>query len=68
MIWAEDEAKRKEQSELAARRKVQEEALKAGYGPTIAAESVQKLVDSVVRFQENSTRIIDEMRTLIREA
>jgi hypothetical protein len=44
--------------------KVQEEALKAGYGPTIAAESVQKLVDSVVRFQENSTRIIDEMRTL----
>jgi hypothetical protein len=44
--------------------KVQEEALKAGYGPTIAAASVQKLVDSVVRFQENSTRIIDEMRTL----
>jgi hypothetical protein len=44
--------------------KVQEEALKAGYGPTIAAESVQKLVDSVVRFQENSTKIIDEMRTL----
>ena len=44
--------------------KVQEEAIKAGYGPTIAAESVQKLVDSVVRFQENSTKIIDEMRTL----
>ncbi len=44
--------------------KVQEEALKAGYGPTIAAESVQKLVDSVVRYQENSTRIIEEMRTL----
>ena len=44
--------------------KVQEEALKAGYGPTIAAESVQKLVDSVVRFQENSTKIINEMRTL----
>ena len=44
--------------------KVQEEALKAGYGPTIAAESVQKLVDSVVRFQENSTTIINEMRTL----
>jgi hypothetical protein len=44
--------------------KVQEEALKAGYGPTIAAESVKKLVDSVVRFQENSHRIIDEMRTL----
>jgi len=44
--------------------KVQEEALKAGYGPTIAAQSVQKLVDSVVRFQENSTKIIDEMRSL----
>jgi hypothetical protein len=44
--------------------KVQEEAIKAGYGPTIAAESVQKLVDSVVRFQENSTKIIGEMRTL----
>ena len=47
--------------------KVQEEALKAGYGPTIAAESVKKLVDSVVRFQENSHRIIDEMRTLSTE-
>ena len=44
--------------------KVQEEALKAGYGPTIAAQSVQKLVDSVVRYQENSAKIIEEMRTL----
>src|SRR5512132_2554458 len=32
--------------------KVQEEALKAGYGPTIRAESVKKLVDSVVNYPE----------------
>ncbi len=32
--------------------KVQEEALKAGYGPTIRADAVKKLVDSVVTFQE----------------
>ncbi len=43
---------------------VQEEALKAGYGPTIRAESVKMLVDSVVKFQENSTAIISEMRKL----
>ncbi len=44
--------------------KVQEEALKAGYGPTIRAESVKKLVDSVVNYQERSLGIIDEMRKL----
>jgi hypothetical protein len=44
--------------------KVQEEALKAGYGPTIRAESVQKLVQSVADYQERSHDIIDEMRTL----
>ncbi len=43
---------------------VQEEALKAGYGPTIRAESVKMLVDSVVNFQEKSASIISEMRTL----
>lgn len=43
---------------------VQERALEAGYGPTIRAESVKKLVDSVVNFQERSHRVIDEMRTL----
>ncbi|VAW23897.1 FIG00741762: hypothetical protein, partial [hydrothermal vent metagenome] len=43
---------------------VQEEALKAGYGPTIRAESVKMLVDSVVNFQENSIAIIAEMRKL----
>jgi hypothetical protein len=42
--------------------KVQEEALKAGYGPTIRADAVKKLVDSVVTFQEKSRTIIDEMR------
>jgi hypothetical protein len=42
--------------------KVQEEALKAGYGPTIRADAVKKLVDSVVNFQEHSYTIIAEMR------
>ncbi|TDQ64315.1 hypothetical protein ATL17_2332 [Maritalea mobilis] len=41
---------------------VQEEALKAGYGPTIRADAVKKLVDSVVNFQEKSRTIINEMR------
>lgn len=44
--------------------KIQEEALKAGYGPTIRADAVRKLVDSVVTFQERSGEIIQEMRTL----
>jgi hypothetical protein len=44
--------------------KVQEEAIKAGYGPTIRADAVKKLVDSVVTFQEKSRAIIDEMRVL----
>ncbi len=44
--------------------KVQEAALKAGYGPTIRADAVKKLVDSVVSFQERSREIIAEMRTL----
>ncbi|NRG18038.1 cell surface protein [Rhizobiales bacterium] len=41
---------------------VQEAALKAGYGPTVQAAAVKKLVDSVVTFQENSREIISEMR------
>jgi len=44
--------------------KVQEAALKAGYGPTISAAAVKKLVDSVVSYQERSIGIIAEMRTL----
>ena len=42
--------------------KVQEAALKAGYGPTIRAEAVKKLVDSVVNYQLRSREIIAEMR------
>lgn len=43
---------------------VQEEALRAGYGPTVRAQSVQKLVDAVVQYQENAQSIIAEMRKL----
>ncbi len=43
---------------------IQEAALRAGYGPTIRAESVARLVDAVVGYQERSLSIIDEMRTL----
>jgi hypothetical protein len=42
--------------------KVQEEAVRAGYGPTIRADAVKKLVDSVINFQEKSRTIINEMR------
>jgi hypothetical protein len=44
--------------------KIQEAAVKAGYGPTIRADAVKKLVDSVVTFQERSNEIIAEMRKL----
>lgn len=44
--------------------KVQEAAVKAGYGPTIRADSVKMLVESVVNFQERSRDIIEEMRAL----
>jgi len=43
---------------------VQEAALKSGYGPTVRADAVKSLVDSVVGFQERSGEIIEEMRTL----
>lgn len=36
--------------------------LKAGYGSTIRAESVKKLVDAVVNFQESSIREIEDLR------
>ena len=42
--------------------KVQEAAVRAGYGPTVSAAAVKKLVDSVVSFQERSQTIIAEMR------
>jgi hypothetical protein len=44
--------------------KVQEEAVKAGYGPTIRADAVKKLVESVVAYQEHSQQIIEDMRKL----
>ncbi len=44
--------------------KVQEAALRAGYGPTIRANAVKTLVDSVVNYQIRSREIIDEMRTM----
>lgn len=44
--------------------KVQEDALRAGYGPTLKAQSVKKLVDAVVNFQEKSRVLIAEMRAL----
>jgi hypothetical protein len=44
--------------------KVQEAALKAGYGPTIRADAVKKLVTSVVNYQDRSREIIAEMRDL----
>jgi hypothetical protein len=43
---------------------VGEAAIKAGYGPTIRADAVKKLVDSVVTFQERSLEIVGEMRKL----
>jgi hypothetical protein len=44
--------------------KVQEAAVRSGYGPTIRADAVKLLVDSVVGFQERSGEIIAEMRKL----
>jgi S-adenosylhomocysteine hydrolase len=44
--------------------KVQEAAVRSGYGPTIRADAVKKLVDSVVGFQERSLAIVDEMREM----
>ncbi|MCI0465848.1 MAG: cell surface protein [Beijerinckiaceae bacterium] len=44
--------------------KVQEAAVRAGYGPTIRSDAVAKLVDSIVSFQEKSFGIIEEMRKL----
>lgn len=41
-----------------------ESAIRTGYGPTIRADAVRKLVDSVVSFQENSIKTIAEMREL----
>lgn len=42
--------------------RVGEEAVRAGYGPTVRADAVKKLVDSVITYQEKSRSIINEMR------
>ncbi len=44
--------------------KVQDAAIKSGYGPTIRSDAVKKLIDSVVSFQERSIETIAEMRKL----
>ena len=44
--------------------KVQEAAMRAGYGPTIRSDAVIKLVDSVTNFQEKTLTIVEEMRKL----
>jgi hypothetical protein len=38
--------------------------VREGYGPTIRADAVKKLVDSVITFQERSLEIVGEMRKL----
>jgi hypothetical protein len=43
---------------------VTEEAIRAGYGPTVRADAVKKLVESVTNFQKKSREIIEEMRVL----
>ena len=47
--------------------KVQEAAVEAGYGPTVSAAAVKKLLDSVISYQERSYEIIAEMRKLSTE-
>jgi hypothetical protein len=47
--------------------KVQEAATRAGYGPTVSAAAIQKLLDSVINYQEHSQRIIHEMREMSTE-
>lgn len=47
--------------------KVQEAAVRTGYGPTIRADAVKQLIDSVVNFQVRSGEIIAEMRKLATE-
>lgn len=44
--------------------KVQEAAVRSGYGPTLRADAVRKLVDSVIGFQERSLGIVAEMREM----
>ncbi|WP_374305107.1 cell surface protein [Methylocella sp.] len=43
---------------------VQDAALRSGYGPTVRADAVKKLVDSVVSYQEHALDVVDEMRAM----
>ena len=43
-------------------RELERAALEAGYGSTIRAESVQKLVDAITSFQSESLELIDQLR------
>lgn len=43
--------------------KTGEAAIRTAYGATVSASSVQKLVNAIVDFQVNSTKLIAEMRT-----
>jgi len=47
--------------------KVQEAATRAGYGPTVSAAAIKKLLDSVISYQEHSQHIIAEMREMSTE-
>lgn len=40
-----------------------ERSVKAGYGATISAESVAKLADSIVSYQENLSQLVGQLRT-----
>ncbi len=42
--------------------KIEDAAIKAGYGSTYKVESVKKLVDAIVSYQENSRKLIEEQR------
>jgi hypothetical protein len=42
--------------------KALEDGLRAGYGSSIAASSIKKLIDETVKFQETSVQLIGELR------
>jgi hypothetical protein len=42
--------------------KIEQAGIKAGYGATLSTESVRKLVDSIVNYQEISRQLIEQMR------
>lgn len=42
--------------------KLEEAGIKAGYGATLSPESVSKLVESIVKYQETSRQLIEQMR------